>query len=193
MNSSFVENPGNLDLPREFDNDTLYQPKSARLYCSPYLYPPFSPKPPDNKVFSRRATPRSPRSPRNISSGSGAVSQRFSLATPYKRTRYIPPTVDVSYVDRFKYLEQKNREHIRRIVRKYKKKEQLPVYNYSFKNTYDKIVLGKQNERIMKEEYDHRTAALSKRKRAMRNFKEAEKAHEEIMKKTGVQKPRYNL
>lgn len=190
MNSNYLEDPGNVNLPREFDDDDLYKPKSARLYNSPYLHLPFSPAPPSNGVFSRETTSTNPR---RKSARSGRASQRCGMAVPYRGSTYIPPEIGLSYVERTKQTSRRDMDYNRSIVRKYTKKETLPSYKFSMKNTYNKIVLGKQTERVMKEEYEYKTILATKRRRALKNFEEAEKAHEDIMRKTGVQEPLYNF
>ena len=156
----------------------LYQPQSARLYNSPYLYPPFAPMPPDNGMRLTRSARRSVKTPR-----------RYDNYVPYNGSPYKPPEVEQTYVERTRMFAKRDKEWNTRMVRKYTRKSTLPAYRTSMKGAYKKVVLDKQSERMAKEEYEWKTSSDIRRKRAIRLSEESMRAHEDIMKRTGVQAP----
>ena len=156
----------------------LYQPQSARLYNSPYLYPPFQPMPPDNGMRLTRNARRSVKTPR-----------RYDNYVPYNGTPYRPPEVEQTYVERTKYFAKRDKDWNERIVRKYTKKETLPAYRTSMKGTYNRVMIQKKKERVRQETYAINTASDVRRRRMIRQSEESMRAHEEIMRRNGVQPP----
>ena len=174
----------NTSSPRPYTTgNALYQPKSERLFNSPYLYPPFQPQAPDNGM-------RLTRSARKIKKST----YKPDNYVPYNPPQWRPsPEAEQSYLERIKYFAKRDKNWNDVIVRKYTKKAKLPPYQVSMKGTYKKIMLDATREKIAKEDYETRRKAEIRRKRMIKLSEESMRAHEEIMKRHGIQPPQnYN-
>lgn len=171
---------------------TPYEPKSARLYHTPYLQPLWLPKPPINAVASPRPTTN--KSPRNVLRQYNGLSSDFGRDTIQSptTTREFKMSNSLTYDQHLKQNSIRLRKYDNKLAQKYSKVFSCEPYKSSMIGAWQNSIIDHQHERARNETFQYQQRVNFSRQRSHRIHEEAERAHRWQMEVNGVPEPRYN-